>query len=176
MLVCLLRKSMRRAPTPRHRHQLVQHSSYSLCITLRAGGGNPVDAAQLPLASGVISWSRRNALRFPALEDCTTPPTSVSSTNTTACLQRSPPCPTGSSGHIYGRPTSTSSSIASCVFDVDSGCRRRNRRPSAGTGQAMPRSSWASPQNPSCAGQRPASCAASALAIGLTDTTPTRNC
>jgi hypothetical protein len=44
------------------------------------------------------------------------------------------------------------------------------------TGQAMPRSSWASPQNLSCAGQRRASCAASALAIGRTDTTPTRNC
>ena len=97
-------------------------------------------------------------------------------TNTTACLQSSLPCPTGNSGRIYGQPTSTSSSTASCVFDVDSGCRRRNRRPGAGTGRAMPRSSWASPQNPSCAGQRSASCAASALAIGLTDTTPTRNC
>ena len=52
----------------------------------------------------------------------------------------------------------------------------RRRRTGPGTGRAMLPSSWASPQNLSCAGQRPASCAASALAIGLTDTTPTRNC
>jgi hypothetical protein len=36
-------------------------------------------------------------------------------------------------------PTSTSSSTASCVFDVDSGCRRRNRQAAAARRRAPAR-------------------------------------
>ena len=76
---------------------MVPRSGCPLCMELKPSGGAVADAALLPLASGVISWSRRNALRFPALEDCTTPPTSDSSTNTITCLKSSTPCPKGRS-------------------------------------------------------------------------------
>src|SRR6266849_5059619 len=35
-------------------------------MTWKASGGNAVDAAQLPLVSGAISWRRRNRSRWPA--------------------------------------------------------------------------------------------------------------